>query len=180
MLRKIKVLVLLAAAGALLALPATGFADHKGTPHGGGKGKAKGEAKRCAKTPKVGYVVHGTLVSATADDPATPASEATVTITVTRANRHARNSGELADQDPAQEGVQVAGGTYTVPAGDAFILELEGFEGADTPSPGDAVKVQGKIPRTKKKCAAEGTSLADRYGTPDVRRVTITDADPDV
>ena len=104
-----------------------------------------------------------------------------MTLTVTNANGHARKSGEIADQDPNQEGVQVAGATYTVSgATDPFTLELNGYEGADTPSAGDAVKVNGKIPRTKKKCADEGTSVADRYGAPDVRKVTLTDSDPDV
>ena len=46
-----------------------------------------------------GFVVKGTLVSYTADDAATPANEGTVTITVTKANKHARVSGELADAD---------------------------------------------------------------------------------
>ncbi len=156
---KINSLVLLIAAGALLALPATGGAN------------GQGESKRCEKTPKFGYSVSGTLESLTVD---------TVTITVTRANYHARNSGEIADQDATQEGVQVAGATYTVPASDSFTLNLVEYEGADTPSPDDPVRVIGRIPRTKAKCAADGTSLADRYGAPDVRKVSIRDADPDV
>jgi len=40
------------------------------------------------------------------------------------------------------------------------------------------VKVYGKIARSKKKCAPEGTTTADRYATPDVRKVTVTDSDP--
>jgi len=158
MLKKTKCLVLLIAAGALLALPATGGAN------------GQGAGKRCEKTPKVGYTVSGTLVSMTADS---------VTITVTEANGHATKSGEIADQDAGTEGVQVAGATYTV-SGDPYKLVLEGFSGADTPSPGDAVQVIGKVARTKKKCAPEGTSVADRYATPDVRKVVITDSDPDV
>ena len=163
MLRKTQLPVLLIAAGALLALPATSGA----------------ETKRCNKTPKVGYTVSGTLVSQTADDPATEAFEGSVTITVTEANGHATKSGEIADQDAGTEGTQVAGATYTV-SGDAYKLVLEGFEGADTPSAGDAVHIIGKVARTKAKCAPEGTSVADRYATPDVRKVVITDSDPDV
>ena len=163
MLTKTSSLALLIATGALLALPATGAA----------------ETKRCNKTPKVGYTVTGTLVSGVPDDPATEAFEGTGTITVTEANGHATRSGEIADQDPATEGVQVAGATYTV-SGDPYKLVLEGYEGDDTPSPGDTVQVIGKIERTKKKCAAEGTSDADRYGAPDIRKVLVTDADPDV
>ena len=118
-------------------------------------------------------------MSATADDPATPASEATVTLTVTSANSHARNSGEIADQNTNRKGVQVKGAPYTVPAGDAFTLKLNGYEGTDTPSVGDKVKVSGRIKVTKKKCAPAGASTADRYAAPDVRRVAISDRDPD-
>ena len=158
------------AVASLLVLPATAQAHHKTEPHGKGnaKGKSNGQAKSCAKTPKVGFSVKGTLVSVTADDPATPANEASVTLAVTKANRHARRSGEL------------TGPTYTVNAADdAFRLKLSGYEGTDTPSAGDKVKVTGKIARTKSKCAAEGTSLADRYGEPDVRKVKVSDRDPD-
>jgi hypothetical protein len=171
MLKTVRTIATLAVAGALLAVPATALAAP------GGQGKAKS----CAKTPKVGYHVKGTLVSMVADNPATTdAFEGTVTITVTSANSHARKSGEIADQDAGTEGVQVAGATYTVPATDAFELRLHDYEGADTPSPGDLVKVSGRIARTKSRCAPEGTSTADRYGAPDVRRVSIWDNDPDV
>ena len=50
----------------------------------------------------------------------------------------------------------------------------------DTPSEGDRVKVSGRIAVAKKRCAAEGTTTEDRYATPDVRRVTISDRDEDV
>ena len=110
-------------------------------------------------------------MSATAD---------TVTLTVTAANSHARNSGEIADQDTSTERVDVVGATYTVPASDDFELKLNGFEDSDTPSIGDRVKVSGRIPVEKKRCADAGTSTADRYGDPDVRRVTISDRDEDV
>ena len=149
---------LLVAAVAVIALPTTSM------------GAGKGESKRCERTPMVGYSVSGTFVSGDAS---------TVTIMVTEANGHARKSGEIADQDATMEGVQVAGATYTV-SGDAFKLRLNEYDGVDTPSAGDPVRVIGRVPRTRAKCAPEGTSLADRYGAPDVRKVTITDADPDV
>jgi uncharacterized protein YdeI (BOF family) len=96
MLKTVRTIATLAVAAALLAVPGTALA----VP--GGQGKAKS----CQKTPKVGYQVSGTLVSVTGvDDPATPASEATVMLTVTVANSHARKSGEIADQDAATEGV---------------------------------------------------------------------------
>jgi len=82
---------------------------------------------------------------------------------VTAANKHARESGELGDQ----------GSTYTVPATDAFELKL-GDDGTLVPAAGDRVKVKGRVAVTKKRCAAEGTSTADRYATPDVTRVTIS------
>ena len=187
----------LAATGALLALPATGLATKPADPgkpdDPGSQGKthkpadkgkpadagSKGKAKSCAKTHTVSYNVSGTFVSAVADNPATPASEASVTITVTSANSHAAKSGEIADMDAAKTGVQVKGATYTVAAGDAYVLKLDGYETPDTPSAGDKVKIKGKIAVTKKRCAAAGTSTADRYAKPDVTKVTISDRDPD-
>jgi hypothetical protein len=159
----------LVAAGALLAIPAIGHAA-----------KPAGKAKNCTAAHKVGFSVNGTLVSVTPDDPATSASEATVTLKVHSANRHAKKSGDIADQDAAKKGVQVKGAEFTVPAGDAFTLKLNGYQGTDTPSVGDKVRVKGNIALTKKKCATAGTSTADRYGDINVRKVTIADRDPDV
>ncbi len=170
--------VALIAAAALLALPATGVAAHKGTAHG--KGKGQGHSGRCAKTAKVGFSVGGTLVSFTADDAATAADEATVTLLVTSANRHARVSGELEDQDLAKAGMQVEGATYTAAAAaDAFEVRIDRLEAGTAPSQGDRVKVNGKVARTKKACAPAGTGLADRYAAPDVRKVTISERDAD-
>jgi hypothetical protein len=163
------------AAGALLVAPASGLAA-KGA-HGSA---AKGKAKSCATTPKVAYQVSGTLLSATLDDPATTGvNEASVTLKVTSANVHATRSGEIADQNATKKGVQVKGATMTIAATDAFTLKLNGYAGSDTPSLGDRVKVSGRIPVTKKSCAAAGTTTADRYAAPDVKRVTISDRDPD-
>jgi hypothetical protein len=173
-MKTIRTISTLVAAAALLAVPATAVAVK------GGQGKAQGKTKSCEKAHTVGYQVSGTLVSTTPDDPNLAGNQGTVTFTVTAANSHARNSGEIADQDAVKKGVQVVGATLTVPAaGDDFELKLNGFEEPDTPSAGDKVKVSGRIPVTKKRCAPEGTSTADRYGTPDVRRVTISDRDED-
>ena len=154
-----KNILALALAAALFAVPATALGAK------GGQGKSKkggqGKAKNCAKAPKVGFQVGGTLVSVLADDSATDASEASVTLTVTSANSHARKSGVL------------VGETYTVPAGDAFELKL-GDDGTAVPAAGDRVKVKGRVAVTKKRCAAEGASVADRYATPDVLRVKIS------
>ncbi len=159
----------LAIAAALVAFPATALAAK------GGQGKAKS----CAKTLTRGFQLTGTLVSMTADDPSTTdSSEATVTITVTAANSHARNSGELEDQNADRKGVQVVGATYTVPAGDAYVLML-GDDGALIPSVGDRVKVKGRIAVTKKRCAAQDAATADRYATPDVTRVKVSAPEPE-
>jgi hypothetical protein len=168
----------LALAAALFAVPATALGakggqgkSKKGGQHkakGMGKSKGQGKAKSCAKTHTVGFQVGGTLVSVMADDAATTdASEATVTLTVTSANSHARKSGEL------------VGETYTVPVGDAYELKL-GDDGTAVPAAGDRVKVKGRIAVTKKRCAAEGASVADRYDTPDVTRVKISKPEVEV
>lgn len=174
MLKHRRTLATLVAGGALLALPVTGLAKS-------GNGNGHGTGSSCAHAKKVGYSVRGTLVSYTADDSATTFfNEAVVTLTVTGANRHARKSGELADQDPVEPGVQVQGGMYTATAADdAFKVKLNGYDSGDTPSVGDKVKVNGKIALTKKKCAADGTSIAARYGEPNIKKVTISDRDPD-
>ena len=61
MLRKTRTLVLLTAAGALLALPAlTGFADTGGEPNDHAKtSRQQGQDAAVEKAPKVGYVVKG-------------------------------------------------------------------------------------------------------------------------
>jgi hypothetical protein len=177
MLKNAKTMATLVAAGTLLAAPAAGIAAKGGTHPAG---STHGKAKSCAKANTVGYQVSGTYVSAVPDDPATTAvNEATITLKVTSANSHARKSGEIADQNATKKGVQVKGATYTVAATDAFVLKLNGYEGTDTPSVGDRVKVSGSIKLTKKSCAPAGTSTADRYAAPDVKKVTLSDRDPD-
>jgi len=176
MLTNARTIATLIAAGTLLAAPAGAVAAH-GAHHGA---NGHGKAKSCTtSTHAVGYQVSGTLVSFTADDASTPASEATVTLKVTSANHHAARSGEIDDQSATKKGAQVRGATYTVAAGDAFVLKLNGYEGADTPSAGDKVKVSARIMLTKKACAPAGTSLADRLAAPDVKKVTLSDRDVD-
>lgn len=170
-MRLLRYVTLLVAGGALLVAPVAVQAHHKA-----GHNKGPQKSKRCKKTPRVGFVVRGTLVNLTTDNPNTEANEATVTVTVSSANRHARHSGELADQNATEPGVQVKGGVYTV-SDDRYSLHLADYEANEAPGIGDKVRISGLIPRVKKHCAAEGTSLADRYGEPNVRRVTIHDAD---
>lgn len=175
MLKNTTMLTTLISAGALLAAPAAGLAA-RGAPHG--SNGTHGKAKNCTKAHAVGYQVNGTLVGFT-DDAATPASEATVTLKVTSAGRPAARSGEIDDQNATKQGAQVKGATYTVAAGDAYVLKLKGYEGSDTPSVGDRVKISARIRLTKKACAPAGASIADRLAAPDVKRVTLTDRDPD-
>jgi hypothetical protein len=178
MTRTFRLLTLLVAACALLVAPAVGQAHHK-PGHTKGPKSGQPSSKRCHKPAKnVGFVVRGTLTSFTADNSVTPANEASVSITVTGANRHARHSGELVDTDPGTPGTQVQGGPYTVSgATDPFKVKLVDFEVGEAPAAGDSVKINGKVARTKAKCAAPGTSLADRYGDVNVRKVVIHDAD---
>lgn len=161
----------LLAAGAVLALLAPATAAAKPDPN-----KQNG----CKKpTANKGFVVKGTLDSFTADNPATTANEESVTLTVTKANRHAKRSGELADQDATKPGVQVKGSTYSADGAsdpNGFKVKLVGYGDGETPSVGDKVSLVGKIGVTKAKCAPAGTSTADRYGDVNVRRVKIKDA----
>jgi hypothetical protein len=165
----------LVTAGALLAAPAIGQAAKPVKA-------AKTHPTKSCKAMSVGYSIGGTLMSATLDDPATTAvNEGSITLKVTSANKAARNSGEIADQDAVKPGLQYKGATMTLAvADDAYTVRLNGYEAPDTPSVGDKVHVVGKIALTKKRCAPAGTSLADRYAAPNVRKVTISDRDADV
>ncbi len=176
--RTLRSLAVLVGAAALLATPAAAAAHHKAGHTKGPKGGQQ-KSQSCKKpATKVGFVVRGTLTSFTADDAATPANEASVTISVTGANRHARNSGELQDMDPGTPGTQVQGSTYAESASaDPYKVQLEDFGTGEAPSAGDPVRILGKVARTKAKCAAPGTSLADRYGSVNIRKVVIHDAD---
>ena len=162
MTKNARTIAALTAVGSALALPAVGTAQRPADPG------HQGRAQSCENVRTVAYRVSGTLVSATANS---------VTMTVRSANSHARKSGEIADQNATRRGVQVRGATYPVPVS-ASTLRLRGYEGTDTPSAGDRVKVSGRVPLQKRKCAVAGTSLADRYGAPVVRRVTVSDRDP--
>jgi len=185
MLNHTRTISSVAAAAALCAAPAAGLAGLSG-PHRHGHGhrhghsQLHGNAKYCTTTAHgVGYQVRGTLAGYTADDAATPAGEATITLKVTAANHHAATSGAIADQNAVRPGVQVKGATLAVAATDAFVLKLDGYAGTDAPSAGDRVMVRGTIELTKRACAPAGTSTADRYLDPDVKQVTVADRDLD-
>ncbi len=176
-MKRTQTMALLVATGALLAVPAIGQADKpvNGT-HGHPTGKAKGQGKSCAKKPTVnkGFVVKGTLVTYDAGAPA--AGDETVTVNVTKMNKHASRS-DLTDALPAVAGLQ-----YTITgADDPFKVQLSGYEldatPADVPNTGDKVRIIGKVAVTRKKCAAPGASVAARYGKVDVRKVKIIEVD---
>ncbi len=178
MLKHTRTFASLVAAGSLLAVPAIGQAAKPASP--GKSGTHSKSTKSCTKAKSVGFSLSGTLVSVTADDPATTdVNEATVTMMITSGNAAAKRAGDIADQNAAKKGTQIKGATYTVPATDAYKLRLNGYEAPDTPSVGDKVKINGRIAMTTKKCAPAGTSLADRLGAVDVKKVTISDRDPD-
>jgi hypothetical protein len=122
------------------------------------------------------FEVTGTLQSFTPDTSGTDANEAALRMTVRNANRHARRSGELTDVDPSRRGVQVRGGTFEVDNdSDRFRVRLLRFETGETPAAGDRVRVSGRITLAKRRCSPN-TSLADRYGELNVKRVRIVDA----
>jgi hypothetical protein len=160
-MNKIRTITLAAAAGALAAVPAVSDAHHR-------QGHQQPGTKRCVVKPA--FFVKGTITSFSANS---------VTISVTGANKHARRSGDLADQDPNKAGVQVKGATYaaTSSAADTFTLKLTGYESGESPGVGDKVRILGKIELTRKRCAAAGTSLADRYGDVNIKRVRVIDGD---
>lgn len=176
-MKKLQIIASFAAAGALLAVPAVGQANH-GVPHGKSQGaphgKAKGKNKAGSKcVVNKGFTVRGTLVSYTADNAGTQnVNEESVTLTVTGQNRHAQRAG-LTDVSPGTPGLQ-----YRLnDADDSFTLQLSEFGPGQAPAAGDAVRIVGKVAVTKKKCAPAGASLEDRYGAVNVRKVKIVDAD---
>jgi hypothetical protein len=157
----------LLALGALAAAAPIAQADHKPS-HSPGSNDDNQQCKKPAVDKA--FVVKGTLDA--------PVTDSVVDITVTGANRHARNSGEIADQDPSQNGVQVDGADYTVDgAADPFELRLSGYEDGEDTQAGDKVRIKGKVPLTRKKCAEEGATLDDRYGEPDVKKIKVIDQD---
>jgi hypothetical protein len=158
--RTIRPITLLLAVLALAAVPAVSQADH-------GKHKGKGKSKSHCTIHR-GFVVKGTLVSFTADNTSTTGTDETsVTLHVTGANKHARRSGVSKGDDV----------TYTAATDtNGFKTRLSGYETGEAPKAGDKVRVVGKIEYTKKKCAP-GSTLAERYGDVNVRRVKIIDVD---
>lgn len=108
-------------------------------------GKAKGYARKCAKPRKVGFVVKGAFVSG---------ADKTVTLKVTKANRHARKSGLV-----------TVGENFTAVARKVRYVNSGGPADAEA---GDKVRVVGKVTKLKKGCTASGFTPAAS-----VRKVTV-------
>jgi len=159
---------MLLAAASLAAVPVAAEAARGG--HEGGHRGGK-------RTVNKSYVVTGKLKQDgfSADDPVTTSvNEAVVEITVKNANRHARRSGELEDQNTSRKGVQVKGGNYALDNDDdLFKVVLSGYEQGEQPAANDKVRIAGKIPYARDK----SLSLADRYGVPNIRRIKLVDSD---
>lgn len=135
-----KLMILCLAALATLALPVLG-AEAKPSWAGGQKaaGKHGAKSKRCGKVKSVGFVVRGTLASSVEDS---------VTLTVTKSNKHAARW--LEENDPSFD---TAGLT----------ISYEGVTDADANTvvdladvlPTDRVKVKGKLALPKAGCEGE-------------------------
>ena len=173
-MKRLQTIALLVAAAALLAVPAIGQADH-GSPHGKAKGKAKGKGKAKSKcVVHKGFVVKGTLAVGGYNAGSPAAGDETVTIDVTKMNRHASRSG-LTDAVPGgslQYRVTNAAG----PNSDPFKLQISDEVPGTAPGVGDRVRITGKVAVTKRKCEPSA-SLEDRYDAVDIRKVKIVDAD---
>jgi hypothetical protein len=165
-INRLRPIGLLLAVFALAALPAATQASRGKTP----------SADWCAKhgTVKRAFTVRGKLGSFSGTDKKGTADS--IEIVVSSANRHARHSGDIDDQDPVKPGVQVKGATYSV-SGDTFKYRRVGYEPSEASEEGDKAKLVGKIEYTKKRCAPEGTSLEDRYGDVNIRKVLVKDKD---
>jgi len=162
------------AAALIVAVPVAADADngkHKGKNKSQSKSKSQKQAgSKCVAN--VAFVVKGTLVSFTADNGATGQNEASVTLTLDRANRHARRSGELEDNNGATPGTQL---TFAA-ASDDYKVQLSGFETAESPTGGEKVRVIGKVAYTKARCEPN-TSVEDRYDAVNVRKLKVIDVD---
>ena len=148
-------LVVALATGASVAQAGPGHdGDHSRADAPRSESKAKGPSKRCAKPRKVGFVVAGTYVSGDATS---------VTLKVTRANRHARKS----------ELVKV-GEEYTATPTKASRIRYVNRTGPGDAQPTDRVRVIGKVTVQKRKCQTD-----DFTPEATVRKVTVTGPDTD-
>ena len=169
MSRKIALSALMTAA--LLALPVMGAqakqdgkgpkAEKKSEKKAARKGE-HGKQKRCGKLHSVGFKVKGTLAGYTADD---------VTLTVKRANKHAR---DYLGDGPATftlAGAKVSFVGVTDANGDGKV----GFEDV---AEGDKVKVGGKLAKPKKRCEGESKLTVRRVKVvrPDANEDAETEA----
>jgi ribosomal protein L15 len=143
-------LVVALATGASVAQAGPGHSgDHSRADSPRAESKSKGQSKRCAKVRKVGFVVAGTYVSGDATS---------VTLLVTRVNRHAKKSGLV-----------TVGEQYTATPTKASRIRYVNRSGPADAQPTDRVRVVGKVTVQKRKCATE-----DFTPEATVRKVTVT------
>jgi len=93
---------------------------------------AENQAKKCAKPKKVGFLVKGTFVSGDATS---------VTLKVTRANKHALRSGLV-----------TVGSDYTATPKNPAKIRYRNRTGPADAQPTDRVKVKGKVTKLRKGC----------------------------
>jgi hypothetical protein len=155
------------ATAAVMAVPVAADA-HRGGRHHGNHGK---------RVVNKGFVVTGNLKQngfSPDETSTTSVNESVVGTAVKNANKHARQSGELEDQNSSRRGVQVRGGTYKLDNdNDFFRVVRSGYEPGEQPGEGDKVRITGKIPYTRDK----SLKVSDRYGEPNIRRVKVVDSD---
>lgn len=158
---------------ALIAGPASVDAHHRAGHTKGPKGPPP-KAKKCGVV-KRGFVVRGTNASFAVTQNADGTYDGSVTLTATRANRHARKSGVNASDSTAE--------TFAL---DDTKIKLVGVtDGSDpdtTVDPDDVqatdvVRLIGKIPFAKRgprkrPCGDQGFG-SDRYGDPTIRRANV-------
>ena len=164
------------AAIAALALPAAAQAAKPAEP--GKQGRDKAAQKQAAQKPKgKGFTLTGLIgaENAPAAAPVTGTDKWTLTtetfsLDLISANKHARNV--LVDE--VFDGTALTSITHNTT--DQFLLKAVGFDENEAPNAGDRVKVVGKVTRTRN---AKGSETKFTYGTVDIRKVVVTDADDD-
>ena len=160
-----------AAAIAALAVPAAAVAENQGGTH---SRSAEQRSAHQKKTQKVAFVVTGTLTGETVAATDRAAGGETLSLDVTSANRHARQ-GFDADPRLSRSFIEKTGteGTkeFTVDSNGASVRLAEGQTDL---AAGQQIKLIGKVERTRTR--TESGKPTWSYGTPDIRKVVVTDS----
>jgi hypothetical protein len=126
-----------------------GPGDHPGHAN---RTTGKGHSHKCSKPRRVGFVVKGTFVSGDATS---------VTLVVTKANRHALDSGLV-----------TVGENYTATVSDPSRIRYVNRSGPADAQPIDKVRVRGKVTKLKHGCTDDGFTP-----TVAVRRISVIGPD---